>query len=212
MSERFEALEKEKRRRILDAAYREFAENGFEKASTNRIVKEAGISKGTLFYYFDNKETLFHYLIEHAIGVSGEQFLYRIDASEPDIFERFKQAGALKWNLYNDHESLSQFLAAVGLNMDELDLPDSLRHKLEELHSHWYRVLNDNIDYSKFREDVDVRKAFQLIRWSMEGYRQELMQKYKNKNLAELDVEPIYEEFYEYLDILKSCFYKEGEA
>ena len=45
-----------KRQRILDAAIREFAEHGYDKASTNSIVKEAGIAKGLLFHYFGSKK------------------------------------------------------------------------------------------------------------------------------------------------------------
>ena len=53
--EKFNSLDEEKRQKILDAALMEFAEHGYEKASTNRIVKEAGIGKGMLFYYFKSK-------------------------------------------------------------------------------------------------------------------------------------------------------------
>lgn len=40
----------------------EFAEFGYDVASTNRIVKRIGISKGVLFKYFHDKETLFLYV------------------------------------------------------------------------------------------------------------------------------------------------------
>ena len=41
----FEQLESEKKSHIINAALKEFAKNGYEKASTNNIVKEARISK-----------------------------------------------------------------------------------------------------------------------------------------------------------------------
>ena len=69
MIEKFEKLDEEKRQNILRAALNIFAVKGYKDASTNKIVKEAGISKGTLFYYFKNKEGLYHYLIDYSLEV-----------------------------------------------------------------------------------------------------------------------------------------------
>ncbi|WP_231686881.1 TetR/AcrR family transcriptional regulator [Bacillus sp. JCM 19034] len=212
MSERFEALEPDKRKRILDAAFHEFAENGYGNASTNRIVKAAGIAKGTLFNYFADKRTLYHYLIHYAIDLYCETYLQHIDADETDFFERMKKAGALKLKVYKEHEKMFNFLATLGLHINEIELPMHVREKFDELQAYSYRVLlNGNIDYSKFRDDIEVKKAFKLILWSIEGYRSELMQKFKGENLNEVDTEPFYVEYYDYMDILKTCFYKKGE-
>ena len=51
----FTELDEKKQERIIDAALKEFAEYGYENASTNRIVKTCGVSKGSLFKYFENK-------------------------------------------------------------------------------------------------------------------------------------------------------------
>lgn len=56
---RFNKLSLEKRERILEAAAKEFAAKGFDGASLNRILAEAGISKGAAYYYFDDKVDLF---------------------------------------------------------------------------------------------------------------------------------------------------------
>lgn len=56
---RFERLDPEKRRRILAVAAEEFATRGFESASLNQIIDQAGISKGAAYYYFDDKADLF---------------------------------------------------------------------------------------------------------------------------------------------------------
>lgn len=56
---RFHKLSSHKRRRILQAAAREFAAHGFDAASLNKILEEAAISKGAAYYYFDDKADLF---------------------------------------------------------------------------------------------------------------------------------------------------------
>ncbi len=53
-----------KRGQIIDGARRVFIDKGFEAASMNDITREAGVSKGTIYVYFANKEELFEALIE----------------------------------------------------------------------------------------------------------------------------------------------------
>lgn len=58
-----QALDPRKRRQILDGASKVFHANGFDAASMNDIARVAGVSKGTLYVYFENKERLFVELI-----------------------------------------------------------------------------------------------------------------------------------------------------
>ncbi|MFD1328053.1 TetR/AcrR family transcriptional regulator [Mycoplana ramosa] len=53
-----------KREQILDGAKRVFMEQGFDAASMNDITRAAGVSKGTIYVYFENKEDLFGELIQ----------------------------------------------------------------------------------------------------------------------------------------------------
>lgn len=62
---RFNKLPAKKRERILEAAAREFAANGYDGASMNRILDEAGISKGAAYYYFDDKADLYATTVLH---------------------------------------------------------------------------------------------------------------------------------------------------
>ena len=56
---RYKNLAAERKEAILRAAAYEFAEKGYERASLNRMIKEAGLSKGTFYYYFEDKADLF---------------------------------------------------------------------------------------------------------------------------------------------------------
>src|SRR5262245_32221580 len=55
---RFAKAPVEKRDALLDAATREFATQGYDNASLNRILLAAGFSKGSFYYYFDDKPDL----------------------------------------------------------------------------------------------------------------------------------------------------------
>lgn len=58
----FHNLPADKQNVIIDAAIVEFSQQGYAQASCNRIVRLAGISKGSLFQYFGSKEGLFSFI------------------------------------------------------------------------------------------------------------------------------------------------------
>jgi AcrR family transcriptional regulator len=62
---RFAKLSPEQQQVILRAAVDEFAAHGFHDASLNRVIDAAGISKGSMYYYFDGKEDLYAYVLQH---------------------------------------------------------------------------------------------------------------------------------------------------
>ena len=72
-----------KRRQVLDGARRVFLSAGFDGASMGEIARAAGVSKGTLYTYFESKEALFEALIlEERAGLA--EALFRLDPDDPD--------------------------------------------------------------------------------------------------------------------------------
>jgi AcrR family transcriptional regulator len=55
---RFDNIDPDKKARLLEVAMREFASRGYELASVNRILEDADLSKGSFYYYFDDKADL----------------------------------------------------------------------------------------------------------------------------------------------------------
>ncbi|GAB4417090.1 MAG: TetR/AcrR family transcriptional regulator [Anaerolineales bacterium] len=84
-------LPDEKREVIINAAIEEFAVHGLENASTNRIVANSGISKGSFYQYFEDKQDVFMHLItlleqEKMAFFSGK----RPPSMNMDTFEYFR--------------------------------------------------------------------------------------------------------------------------
>lgn len=208
----FEKIEPAKRNRVLNAAFKEFATKGYEDASTNRIAKNAEIGKGTLFYHFDNKEKLFIYLIDKSIEIMNEMYFQKIDFEEQDIFERLIQFSKIKQNVYYKLKSSFDFIGHVLLNVDSYEkIYGNLKEKQIQIEQGVHDVLTKNIDLSKFREDIEAEKALKLIYWSIEGYREDLAKQLRAIDFTQIvqeDLQPYYEEFYSYMNILKKVYYK----
>ena len=76
--------ETDKRRQILEGARTVFMAAGFDGASMGEIARAAGVSKGTLYVYFDSKEALFEALtIAEKSGLA--EVLFTLDAEDPDV-------------------------------------------------------------------------------------------------------------------------------
>ena len=65
---RFHKLSPEQQQAILRVSLDEFATHGFNAASLNRIIDAAGISKGSMYYYFDGKEELYAHVARGELG------------------------------------------------------------------------------------------------------------------------------------------------
>lgn len=203
----FEALDEAKKKRIIDAAIREFAEHPYEQASTNRIVKEARIGKGMLFHYFETKQTLYEYLVVRALHVMEELSKHYLDVSEPDFIERMKGSAKLKMEVYQLHPDLFHFIGQVMLEK-ESKIPITLIARLEKMQQDGIRKLFSGVETSRFREDVSAEEVMKLIGWSIEGYGKELLVKLNGQKFAELEMDAYWDEFHEFLSLLKRIYYK----
>ena len=159
-SSTFLRLPEEKRGRIFEAAVDEFAEYRFREASVNRVIKAAGISRGSFYQYFQNKEDLYTYVLQEIgkekIGLisAGESrgmgFYELVRATLPRIFAwveqnpRYSRVGLLML------EDDPAFLQRVMLNMT-----DSLAF-LEEL---FRREQHQGL----IRHDVQLKTLIQLL-------------------------------------------------
>ena len=83
---RQERLDDAKRARLVEAAMEEFAERGVGSASYNKIIERSGLSKGTVYYYFDNKDSLLLTVLDEIC----DMFLRTIgDLKLPETKEKF---------------------------------------------------------------------------------------------------------------------------
>ncbi|MEW6083689.1 MAG: TetR/AcrR family transcriptional regulator [Chloroflexota bacterium] len=107
-------LPEEKRRVIVHAAIEEFAEYGLENASTNRIVANSGIAKGSFYQYFEDKYDIFDYLLE-LIAKEKEDFFKdkRPPAKNMDTFQYFRWMIKTGMEFNTSHPLLTQAVSRV---------------------------------------------------------------------------------------------------
>ncbi|KKL08356.1 hypothetical protein LCGC14_2576700, partial [marine sediment metagenome] len=67
----------------MEAAVSVFARSGFERATVDEIVQQAGFSKGAFYVHFESKEDLFQATLEERISRQLEAFRRGVDHTQP---------------------------------------------------------------------------------------------------------------------------------
>ncbi|MEK0081533.1 TetR/AcrR family transcriptional regulator [Benzoatithermus flavus] len=102
-----------KRRQVLEGARRVFLHQGFDGASMGEIAKAAGVSKGTLYTYFESKEALFEALtLEERAGLA--EALFRLDADDPDTRAVLRRLGKSFIAMMTRPEHVSSVRMVIG--------------------------------------------------------------------------------------------------
>ncbi|WP_078579617.1 TetR/AcrR family transcriptional regulator [Salipaludibacillus agaradhaerens] len=203
MYTKFYSLPLEKQERIINAAINEFVKNGYDKASTNDIVRGAEISKGSLFNYFNNKKDLYLFLLEYATGIVDDIY-QEIDFNETDIFKRMGQIGRVKLNIQRKFPQVFNFWFSV-VNEKSAEVKAEIQEKQDNILKEGFERIYENIDYSKFRQGLDIEKAINILNWTMVGFSEKL--KNDISSIEEVSDEAL-KEWDSYSELLKHSFYR----
>jgi AcrR family transcriptional regulator len=100
---------------ILQAARDEFAEHGLGGARMERIAERAALNKRLIYYYFDNKDSLFRAVLEETYRQirQAEQQLHLTDLPPEQALRRLTE---FTWNYYLQHPELLSLLSTANLH------------------------------------------------------------------------------------------------
>lgn len=199
----------DKQKVILNASIKEFVRSGFDKASTNEIVKNANISKGSLFNYFNSKKDLYIYLINYSTQVLEDMY-EKIDLNETDLFDRIENIGLQKLYIQQKHPEIFDFLKSA-VEETSIEVKAIIDQEVGCIYKDGLKKIYTNIDYSKFRDDIDIDKAIEILNWTMYGFGEKGLKEISSFETISNFGERYLNEWHVYAQILKRSFYKEQE-
>mgnify|MGYP001474890423 CR=1 FL=1 len=204
----FENLPEEKKKRIIDACMEEFARNGYDKASTNNIVKKAGISKGAIFHYFGNKKNLYLYILDYIISYMSKRLYDIIGTPSADVFERIMNTGLAKIRLVYEEPLMYEIFYMAFISTPE-ELKEEIQKRYNKIYAENVPAFIENIDMSRFRKDINPAKALETIMLFIDALSNKYINIYRNKSANEvlMEMDKLVEEYKEYFEILKRGLY-----
>lgn len=200
MNDKFFDLKKEKQDRMINAALKVFAMNGYKHASTDDIVAEAGISKGLLFHYFGSKLGLYTFLHDYSVRFMKLELTTGVSSSAADYFEIRKQIEFAKMQVLKNYPYMQQFLdRCAAENVSEaLTAIESQRDAIREV----YSSLINQADRTLFAENVSFEKLDTMLDYTISGL---MVSRFGDESFHP---EMLYEETVSYLDMMKKISYK----
>lgn len=206
MSTKLLNLDAKRRDAILNAALKEFALKGYDKASTNVIATEAQISKALMFHYVGSKQELFLAVYDYFSDYIKQEYYDLMNFSERDIFSKLRQSYLLQIEMLKKYPFIFDFnKLSRNTSCDELNI--ELEKREYEKNKNCYPVLFDNIDTTKFRQELDVEMCKQFILWSNIGFTNQILEKMRNQT-DELNFDTIINDIDTYFSELKKIFYE----
>ena len=164
--ETFLRLPEEKRTRFLEAAWEEFTRVSFAEASTNQIVRRAGVPRGSFYQYFRDKEDLFAYLMTQARDHFIELYARIMERSGGDFFrtqllcfDSFAHCGGGKDTLFVRCVQVLRLNPGLHIQMIMQEQPRN--HLLAEF--------GKTADLSSFGDEETAREAFMLSLLALAG-------------------------------------------
>lgn len=202
MNEKFFDLNKEKQDRMINAALKVFAKQGYRHASTDEIVREAVISKGLLFHYFGSKLGVYDFIYEYSVRYMMLELRSTVDTKERDLFEIMKQVEEARMHALRGYPYMQQFLNRTDYEEvgEALLVTEDKKRELEEA----YQQIENQVDYSLLPEGVDGGRLKKMLELTEKGLMSEHFYD------ASFQPEMLYDEFCGYLDMMKRVIYFPG--
>jgi len=163
---RWRRLPEARPRQILTAAIDVFGDSGLAGARLEDIAKRAGVSKGTIYLYFSNKETLFCEMIRQLVGDTIVQAQERAVATSASAVEQLTDYAESVWQ----HIRTPMFEKLHRLSVGELrNFPSLLEFFQREVPGRNVQaiasILRHGIATGEFREmdEVETARMFQAL-------------------------------------------------
>ena len=188
----FEKVSEDKKQMIINKGIEIFSQFSFVEAKTDLIVKEAGISKGLLFYYFDNKKNFYLYLLNYAVDLLTQDLGC---TAYYDFYENIFSIIDQKCNLIKKYPKETKFL-----NMASKETSKEVDKEIKDILTEYHKKSNEKLKKQisipvislNLRKDIDN----DLIVDALSLYIEAIVEKHLNKYQENpMDLFDNYDEF-----------------
>ncbi|WP_051200738.1 TetR/AcrR family transcriptional regulator [Butyrivibrio sp. XPD2002] len=199
MNEKFFDLKKEKQDRIINAALRAFALGGYMHASTDDIVKMAGISKGLIFHYFETKLGLYQFVYDYSVRVINLEITTGVSRDITDFFTIREEIERVYSVCMQQYPYIKLFMYSAAVE----DTPEAASAILEtrENYDESIRKNLDRGDITRFKPEAN----YQIVDDMIQMVNKEILEKMFQEGVFQ--PEDYYEEVLKYMEMLRAISY-----
>ena len=138
----------------MRAAVSEFLEHGFEKGNVGDIAKNAGVAKGSMYQYFENKKELFLYAVQWASDLFLKKYDGKIFTEDTNLFDYAYFSSRQMYDQLKEEKELAVFLQDVILGKYSM-VDESISVMLKMADDFVLRMIGDGKKKGYIRKDID---------------------------------------------------------
>ncbi|HBC96807.1 MAG TPA: TetR/AcrR family transcriptional regulator [Clostridium sp.] len=149
-------LEEKKQDKIIRSAISEFTKYGFERAKMDTIAKNANVSKGSMYQYFDNKEELFLFSVKWSIDLFYKRYgRYLNLKKDMNIFDLFYKDAKIIWSQMMEERDMVIFIQDVLLGKYKNLTDKSMSYIMDMVNKNTLNMIQNGKRNGSIRKDID---------------------------------------------------------
>lgn len=148
-----------------------FVSQGYRHTTVEQIAETAGLTKGSVYFYFRNKEGLLHRLLDRVEEIVADGMAARIAAAGPDAADKivaFVHGQAALGITRAEH-----VLLLILMSLEFGGQGDAIEARTRAIYDRLYRAVEDIIDLGKargeFRDDIHTREQAAIVMAGHDG-------------------------------------------
>src|SRR6202047_328391 len=156
---------------LLQAAFEEMYRSGFRSADLDAILAAAGVTKGALYYHFDNKEALGYAVVDEVIAsLTHQKWVQPLrNAKNPiDVLVRIVQSESLK------REDVQRGCPLLNLSQEMSGIDEGFRKRTARVYKDWHdamaEALREGQKRKVVRSDINANETATFLIAAWEGY------------------------------------------
>ena len=198
----------EKQEKVMRSSISEFLKHGFSKGNVGNIAKSAGVAKGSMYQYFENKREIFLYSVQWSIGLLVKKYekYMIIKDTEVDIFQFFYQNSKDMWLQMREERELVIFIQDVFLGKYNGLTDESMTYMIKVSDEYLLTLIKNGKNNGSIRNDIDDNILSLYITGVSFKIKEYLMSKARNlgEDIVDEDFKVNEKEIIAMIDLLKN--------
>ncbi len=198
----------EKQEKVMRSAISEFINQGFEKANVGAIAKNAGVAKGSMYQYFENKRELFLFSVRWSMEFLVKKYdkYITLKDKELSVFDFFYQNAKDMWLQMRDERELVIFIQDVFLGKYNSLSDESMTYMIKLSDEYLLNLIKAGKSNGSIRKDIDDNILSLFITGVSFKIKEYLMKKARNlgEDIVDEDFEVYEKEIKAMIELLKN--------
>ncbi|WP_077852659.1 TetR/AcrR family transcriptional regulator [Clostridium felsineum] len=198
----------EKQEKIMRSAINEFLNNGYEKGNIGNIAKNAGVAKGSMYQYFENKKELFLFCIQWASTLIVQKYgnFSAYKEKEINLFDYIYESTTAMWFQIKEERNVITFIQNAFMGNYGSVTEEATKSMMEISNTYTLNLIRDGKKHGYIRKDIDDMMLLMFMTGAFAKIREYLFKKSDNlgQNILDEDFEEYKKQSKAMLDLIKN--------